>query len=192
MKEPLAPLSPRRFVVIIAVMHSPASAVVLRGGRVVDPLRQLDTIADVVVVDGRVTAIGRHVGDRVTDAHPRADIVDCTGLLVTPGFIDLHVHVMEGLGDFCVGADDVGVEMGVPVVVDGGTSGVSTFDLARTAVIDHPHRAPRCSRSWTPTSCTWPPAISSATGCTSRTTRPTSIPRHSRLRWHAMPTWWWG
>lgn len=139
MKEPLAPLSPRRFVVIIAVMHSPASAVVLRGGRVVDPLRQLDTIADVVVVDGRVTAIGRHVGDRVTDAHPRADIVDCTGLLVTPGFIDLHVHVMEGLGDFCVGADDVGVEMGVPVVVDGGTSGVSTFDLARTAVIDHPH-----------------------------------------------------
>lgn len=116
-------------------------AVVLRNGRVIDPMRQFDGIADVVVLDGRIAAVGRSVGDRVTDAHPTAEIVDCTGLLITPGFIDIHVHVMKGLGDFCVGADEVGVEMGVPVVVDGGTSGVATFDLARAAVIDHPHTA---------------------------------------------------
>lgn len=65
-------------------------------------------------------------------------VVDCTGRLVTPGLLDLHVHVMPGLGDFCVEADEVGVDMGVPVLIDGGTSGVATFDLARRAVIDHP------------------------------------------------------
>lgn len=57
---------------------------------------------------------------------------------MTPGLIDLHVHVMAGLGDFCVEPDQVGVDMGVPVVVDGGTSGVATFDISRRAIIDHP------------------------------------------------------
>ncbi len=122
---------------------APARAVVLRNGRVVDPLRQFDATADVVVVDGRIAAVGRHVGFRVADAHPAAEVVDCTGCIVSPGFIDLHVHVMKGLGDFCVGPDEVGVEMGVPIVVDGGTSGVATFDLARAAVIDHPHTSTR-------------------------------------------------
>ncbi len=69
---------------------------------------------------------------------PGTDVIDCAGMLVTPGLIDLHVHVMPGLGDFCVKADDVGVGMGVPLLIDGGTSGVATFDLARAAVIDHP------------------------------------------------------
>jgi dihydroorotase len=119
----------------------PTRALVLRNGRVIDPLRQFDGIADVVVVDDRIVAVGRSVGDRVVDAHPMAQVIDCAGLMVTPGFIDIHVHVMQGLGDFCVGADQVGVEMGVPIVVDGGTSGVATFDLARTAVIDHPYTA---------------------------------------------------
>ena len=60
------------------------------------------------------------------------------GRLVIPGLIDLHAHVMAGLGDFCVEPDDIGVEVGVPVVVDGGTSGVATFDICRRAIIDHP------------------------------------------------------
>ena len=143
------PLSDAQRLVIIdrmSMVTPPAAppvhrALVLRNGRVIDPLRQFDGIADVVVVDGVIAAVGRHVGDRVTDAHPTAEIVDCTGFIVSPGFIDIHVHVMKGLGDFCVGADEVGVEMGVPIVVDGGTSGVATFDLARAAVIDHPFTA---------------------------------------------------
>jgi dihydroorotase len=58
--------------------------------------------------------------------------------VVAPGLIDLHAHVFPGLGNFCVRADEAGVERGVPTVVDGGTSGTATFGLARTAVIDHP------------------------------------------------------
>jgi len=104
----------------------------LAGGRVLDPAIRFDSAADVLLEDGRIAAVGPSL--------PRqgAEVVDCTGLLVTPGLIDLHVHVMAGLGDFCVEADQVGVDMGVPVVVDGGTSGVATFDISRRAIIDHP------------------------------------------------------
>src|ERR1700710_344955 len=100
---------------------------VLAGGRVLDPSRGIDTIADVVVSGDRIVA----VGPRARDAYPRAVVRDCTGLLVTPGLIDQHVHVLPGLGDFCVEPDRAGVAIGVPAVVDGGTSGVATFGLAR-------------------------------------------------------------
>ncbi|MBO0730378.1 MAG: hypothetical protein J2P57_14050, partial [Acidimicrobiaceae bacterium] len=108
-------------------------ALLLRGGRVVDPSRGLDRVADVLVVDGLIVEVCAN-----QTAPPGAEVVDVAGKLVTPALIDLHAHVMAGLGDFCVEADHIGVEMGVPVVVDGGTSGVATFDLCRRAVVDHP------------------------------------------------------
>ncbi len=116
-------------------------AVLLRGGRVTDPSSEFDRIADVLCDDGVITAIGADLAEHPGLVPVGSDIVDCAGMLVTPGLIDLHVHVMPGLGDFCVRADDVGVGMGVPMLVDGGTSGVATFDLARAAVIDHPATA---------------------------------------------------
>lgn len=113
-------------------------AVLLKGGRVIDPVSDFDQVADVLCVDGLIAAIGVDL-DQSPDTVPvDALVVDCRGHIVTPGLIDLHCHVMPGLGDFCVKADDVGVDMGVPMLIDGGTSGVATFDIARTAVIDHP------------------------------------------------------
>ena len=98
---------------------------VLRGGRVVDPASGTDEIVDVVVSGGRVTAVGPGAGDEVVAASasvglPPVEVVDCAGLVVTPGLIDLHAHVFPGLGDFCVEPDRAGVQTGVPVVVDGG------------------------------------------------------------------------
>ena len=107
---------------------------VLRGGRVIDPASNTDTIADVVVVDGIITGVGPGAGAPRAGgprAQHEAEIVDCAGLVVTPGLVDLHAHVYPGLGDFCVEPDRAGVRTGVPVVVDGGTSGVATFGLAR-------------------------------------------------------------
>jgi dihydroorotase len=109
-------------------------AIILSGGRVIDPLNELDDQVDVLCENGRIAAIGANLAE----AHPSAEVIDVRGHLVTPGLIDMHVHVFAGLGDFCVGADEVGVDMGVPVLVDGGTSGVATFDISRRAVIDHP------------------------------------------------------
>jgi len=99
----------------------------LRGGRVIDSASGFDGPADVVVDDGAIVAVGLDAAP----THPDADVVDCTGLLVVPGLIDLHAHVFPGLGNFCVEPDRAGVRTAVPVVVDGGTSGVATFGLAR-------------------------------------------------------------
>ena len=104
----------------------------LAGGRVLDPGTSTDAALDVLIDGPSVVAVGPGL------AAEDAEVVDCTGLLVTPALIDVHVHVMAGLGDFCLEADRVGVDMGVPVIVDGGTSGVATFDVSRRAVIDHP------------------------------------------------------
>ncbi|MEM9033182.1 MAG: amidohydrolase family protein [Actinomycetota bacterium] len=108
--------------------------IVLRGGRVIDPASETDQIADVVVDGTAIVDVGADAGAR----HPDAEVRDCSGLLVTPGLIDLHCHVFGGLGDFCLEPDPIGVHHGVPVLVDGGTSGIATFDISRRAWIDHP------------------------------------------------------
>jgi N-acyl-D-aspartate/D-glutamate deacylase len=62
--------------------------VLLRGGRVVDPGSGTDEVRDVLVEDGRITAVGTGLG-----APEGAAVLDVAGLVVGPGFIDLHSHV---------------------------------------------------------------------------------------------------
>lgn len=65
-------------------------SLLLRGGRVIDPRNGLDRVTDVLVDGGRITAIGDTLP---VDGVER--VVDCTGLLVTPGWIDAHVHLRD-------------------------------------------------------------------------------------------------
>ncbi len=66
------------------------TTIVLRGGRIVDPSQHLDRVADLVVRDGIVHAIGEH-----RDADHAEEIIDVRGCVVAPGFIDMHVHLRE-------------------------------------------------------------------------------------------------
>lgn len=66
---------------------------ILRDGRVLDPASERDEIADVVVEDGRVVRVGRDAGASVEGERVRR--IDCAGRWVTPGFLDLHVHLRE-------------------------------------------------------------------------------------------------
>jgi dihydroorotase len=104
----------------------------LVGGRVIDPASGTDGVADVIIEDGRIGA----VGPGLVDDRMEGSRLDMSGLLVVPGLIDLHTHVYPGLGNFCVHPDDAGVRRGVTTVVDGGTSGVATFGLARKWIDD--------------------------------------------------------
>ena len=64
------------------------STIILRGGRVIDPAAGTETVADVVVRDGRVAEVSP-----VPVLEDAATVVDVTGLVVGPGFVDLHSHV---------------------------------------------------------------------------------------------------
>jgi dihydroorotase len=62
----------------------------IRGGHVIDPSTGLNEPADVLLREGRVEAVGRDIG-----LPDDAEVLDASGLVVAPGFIDLHVHLRE-------------------------------------------------------------------------------------------------
>jgi dihydroorotase len=61
---------------------------VVKNGRVVDPARKLDTVTDVVVRNGKIASIGSADSTGIP-------VFDATGLIVAPGFFDIHVHLRE-------------------------------------------------------------------------------------------------
>lgn len=67
-----------------------ARPILLRGGRVLDPSRSLDEVGDVLIVDGKIESSGERIG-----TPDSAEVIDCDGLVVSPGFIDVHCHLRE-------------------------------------------------------------------------------------------------
>jgi dihydroorotase len=71
-----------------------SARILLRGGRVVDPSQKLDDVRDVLLADGKVAKVAKSL-----EAPESARVIDCSGLVVTPGLIDLHVHLREPGGE---------------------------------------------------------------------------------------------
>jgi len=63
--------------------------IVIKNGRVIDPASGADRIADVLIVDGRIAGVAPNLSS------PNAEFYDATGMIVAPGFIDIHVHLRE-------------------------------------------------------------------------------------------------
>jgi dihydroorotase len=103
---------------------------VLRGGRVIDPSQSLDRITDVALAEGRVAA----VGDGIEPGN--AEVRDLSGLIVTPGLIDLHTHVYWGGTSLGVDPDAFARKSAVTTCVDTGSAGPGNFPGFRKHVID--------------------------------------------------------
>jgi dihydroorotase len=95
---------------------------VLKGGRVVDPSSGLDGVLDVAVEKGTIVRLA--AGIAPSEA---ARVIDVAGKIVTPGLIDLHAHVFEGVNRTGVNPDLAGVLSGVTTIVDAGSAGAATF-----------------------------------------------------------------
>jgi len=78
-----------REAVFFCVPMAMSQALLLRGGRVVDPSNALDGLADVRVHDGVIASIG------ALEPEPADRVVDVSGLVVAPGLVDVHVHLRE-------------------------------------------------------------------------------------------------
>lgn len=100
---------------------------VLKGGRVIDPASDRDETSDIAFAAGQVSAIGPGLQAR--------EELDCSGLIVTPGLIDLHTHVYWG--GTSLGVDPVAYagQAGVSTLVDTGSAGPGNFAGFREHVI---------------------------------------------------------
>ena len=63
---------------------------ILKGGRVIDPSTGIDAVGDVLLRDGKIESAGTKIS-----TPDGAEVMDCTGLVVSPGFIDVHCHLRE-------------------------------------------------------------------------------------------------
>src|SRR5688572_28546049 len=61
----------------------------IKGGRVIDAANGVDMTGDVLIEDGRITAVGAKLDGT------GAQVIDAKGLVVAPGFVDLHTHLLE-------------------------------------------------------------------------------------------------
>jgi dihydroorotase len=104
---------------------------ILRGGRVVDPLQKFDAVTDVAFSNGKVARIGAGL-----QAAASTDVRDVSGRIVTPGLIDLHTHVYWGGTSLGIDAEDFCRSSGVTTAVDTGSAGPGNFAGFRKHVIE--------------------------------------------------------
>ncbi len=103
----------------------------IQGGTVVDPGQGPAAVRDVRLADGRVAALGENLRPV-----PGEEVIDARGLLVTPGLIDLHVHVYYGASHYGIEPDPHCLATGTTTVVDAGSAGALTFTAFRKYVIE--------------------------------------------------------
>jgi dihydroorotase len=104
---------------------------VLTNCRVIDPANGIDDRLDIAIRGGRIAAVARGLGQM-----PHRDRIDLDGAIVTPGLVDVHVHVYEWVTNFGVPADAAGIHSGATTIVDQGSAGAWTFGGFKAFVIE--------------------------------------------------------
>jgi len=124
--------------------QAPRYDLLLKGGHVIDPANHVDAVMDVAVLKDKIAAVEKDI-----PASRAGKVVDASGLYVTPGLIDIHVHIGHGgapldwftpegrshSGPYGIPAD-IALQAGVTTMVDAGSSGADTFLLEKEEVID--------------------------------------------------------
>lgn len=108
---------------------------ILKDGRVLDPATGTDRVCDIGIRDGKIAALGEEI-----DAEGSAKRENLSGLIVTPGLIDIHVHAFGSLG--FLHPDTLGILSGVTAMVDAGGAGPYNYPELE-ALLDE-----RCQTDW--------------------------------------------
>lgn len=113
----------------------------LKGARVIDPAQDVDGIFDVGVVGDKIAAVEGEIGEEARET------IDLAGLILTPGWIDIHTHLYAGSTTWGIRGDALCLATGVTTVVDAGSAGWANFqgfvdhvvEPARTQVLGYVH-----------------------------------------------------
>ncbi len=110
----------------------------LQGGHVIDAKNHISALRDVAVKDGKIAAVAEHINPALA-----LKTVSVKGLYVTPGIVDIHVHVYASTGERASYAGDNSVypdgftfRTGVTTVADAGSSGYKNFEDFKEHIID--------------------------------------------------------
>jgi len=109
----------------------------LKGGRVLDPKSNIDSKMDVAVKDGKIYRVAAEI-----PASGAKKVLDVTGMLVSPGLINIHTHVYAGSkpgfadGQSSQLPDAFAPRSGITTVVDAGTTGWRTYPDFKAKVVD--------------------------------------------------------
>jgi dihydroorotase len=100
---------------------TPTFDLLIEGGTVVDPSQNLHAAMDVAIKDGKIAEVSKSI-----PKERALKVISATDRIVTPGFIDVHTHVFDGVG-IGTNADHYCLSRGVTTVVDAGSAGYSTM-----------------------------------------------------------------
>ena len=103
----------------------------IKNGMLIDAAQGIHARQDIGFANGHVAA----VSDDIPTSEAR-EVLDANGCFVTPGLIDLHVHVFYGVSHFGIEPDSTCLARGATTVVDAGSAGADTFPGFRKYVID--------------------------------------------------------
>ena len=129
----------------IPLSAQPQYDLLLKGGHVIDPKNEIDREMDVAITGDKIARVAPHI-----DSLQARKVVDCTGLLVTPGLVDIHAHVYAAtaltenlhgdptsyVGFRAVHPDGFSFRSGVTTMVDVGSSGWRNFPEFKERIID--------------------------------------------------------
>ena len=125
------------FLIVPRLIQAQEIDLLLKGGRVLDPKNSLDSKMDVAVKDGKIYRIAAEI-----PSSSAKKVLDVSGLLVSPGLINIHTHVYAGSkpgfadGQSSQLPDAFAPRSGITTVVDAGTTGWRTFPDFKSKVVD--------------------------------------------------------
>lgn len=103
----------------------------VKGGTLIDPGQNIHDAMDVAVRDAKISEVSKDI-----PASRARRVISAKGLLVTPGFIDIHVHCYDGAAGGGTNADHYCLGRGVTAVVDAGTSSYQNIEGFRKYIIN--------------------------------------------------------
>ncbi len=129
-------------ILLICLIYFSATAqpqydVLLKNGTVIDPKNNINERRDVAIANGKIAAVEKFI-----DPATAKQIVNVNGLYITPGIVDIHVHVYAGTGmksytgDLSVYPDGHSFRACTTTMADAGTSGWANFEDFKQRVID--------------------------------------------------------
>lgn len=106
--------------------------ILIKNGLVVNPSDNTMEVMDVAVVKRKIFQKGKNITDINADIE-----IDATGCIITPGLIDCHLHLFAGSGESGMQPDITFLPFGVTGGVDGGSAGISNYELFSSVIIHH-------------------------------------------------------